>query len=276
MKNVLGLDLGPNSIGWALIQWDLQTDNGRIIAANSRIIPMNQEILGNFERGNSISQTAERTQYRGIRRLRERELLRRERLHRVLHILGLLPKHYDDQIDFEWRLGQFKNHSEPKIAYRKENNKFIFIFQDSFNEMLKDFSIYQDENGKRSYETIPLNIVIERQKQGLDSAPEKNEKGNALLFSLSPNDLVYVPTEDEIESGIIDWSNKRKIAERVYKMVSSSGNQCFFIPGFVSNPIIQTIELGANNKAEKSWDNEMIKQFCIPLSINRLGIIRNI
>lgn len=145
MKNVLGLDLGPNSIGWALIQWDSQTDNGKIIAANSRIIPMNQEILGNFERGNSISQTAERTQYRGIRRLRERELLRRERLHRILHILGLLPKHYDDQIDFEWRLGQFKNHSEPKIAYRKENNKFIFIFQDSFNEMLKDFSIYKPE-----------------------------------------------------------------------------------------------------------------------------------
>jgi CRISPR-associated endonuclease Csn1 len=145
MKHILGLDLGPNSIGWALIEWDSQTNNGKIIAANSRIIPMDQGMLGNFEKGNSISQTAERTQYRGTRRLRERELLRRERLHRVLHILGFLPEHYDDQIDFEWRLGQFKNHSEPKIAYRKENNKFVFLFQDSFNEMLRDFSLYKSE-----------------------------------------------------------------------------------------------------------------------------------
>jgi CRISPR-associated endonuclease Csn1 len=145
MKNILGLDLGPNSIGWALIQRDLQTNNGRIIAANSRIIPMDQGILGDFERGNSASQTAERTQYRGVRRLRERELLRRERLHRVLHTLGFLPEHYEDQIDFEWRLGQFKNHSEPKIAYRKDDDKYVFIFQDSFDEMLRDFSEHKPE-----------------------------------------------------------------------------------------------------------------------------------
>src|SRR5690606_33063475 len=33
------------------------------------------------------------------------------------------------------------------------------------------FAVYQDENGKRSFETIPLNIVIERQKQALNSVP---------------------------------------------------------------------------------------------------------
>ncbi len=69
---------------------------------------MSQDIMGDFGKGNSVSQTAERTRLRGVRRLRERHLLRRERLHRVLNVLGFLPEHYAQQIDFEGKLGQFK------------------------------------------------------------------------------------------------------------------------------------------------------------------------
>ena len=36
------------------------------------------------------------------------------------------------------------------------------------------FAIYHDENGKRSYETIQLNIVIERLKQGLNRITSYN------------------------------------------------------------------------------------------------------
>ncbi|MFW9597644.1 MAG: hypothetical protein ACMV0Y_06810, partial [Paludibacter sp.] len=85
MKRVLGLDLGTNSIGWALVSMDDTDKLQRIEGIGSRIIPISQDILGKFDSGNSISQTAERTGYRGTRRLRERHLLRRERLHRVLH-----------------------------------------------------------------------------------------------------------------------------------------------------------------------------------------------
>ncbi|MDM1483856.1 type II CRISPR RNA-guided endonuclease Cas9 [Myroides odoratimimus] len=134
MKHILGLDLGTNSIGWALVKEDFENKQGEILGLGSRIIPMSQDILGEFGRGNSISQTAERTGYRGVRRLRERHLLRRERLHRVLNILGFLPKHYAKEIDFTKRFGKFINHAEPKLSFDKE-----FIFKDSFNEMLKDF-----------------------------------------------------------------------------------------------------------------------------------------
>lgn len=132
------------------------------------------------------------------------------------------------------------------------------------------FAIYADENGNRNFETIPLNIVVERLKQGLNEVPEANTKGDKLIFSLSPNDLVYVPNEEEINSGVI---NKEYKTNRIYKMVSSSGTQCFFVPYNVANPIMQTKELGANNKSEKSWDGIQIKQTCIKLKINRLGII---
>ena len=93
-KKILGLDLGTNSIGWALVN-AREDETKEILGIGSRIIPMSQDILGKFDSGNSISQTAERTGYRGVRRLRERHLLRRERLHRVLHVMDFLPKHYE-------------------------------------------------------------------------------------------------------------------------------------------------------------------------------------
>lgn len=132
------------------------------------------------------------------------------------------------------------------------------------------FAIYITEDGNRTYETIPLNWVIEREKQGLVPVPDRNEKGDKLLFWLSPNDLVYLPTEEERDFGRINEPIDRG---RIYKMVSSSGNQCFFIPQSISNAIIPTKELGSNNKAEKSWDGEMIKNICIPVKVDRLGRI---
>jgi CRISPR-associated endonuclease Csn1 len=144
-KKILGLDLGTNSIGWALVNQDFENKQGDIEGLGSRIIPMSQDVIGEFGKGNSISQTAERTGYRGVRRLRERHLLRRERLHRVLNVLGFLPEHYANDIDFEKRLGQFKPNREPKLAYK--NNEFLF--KKSFEEMLDDFRKHQPELLKR-------------------------------------------------------------------------------------------------------------------------------
>jgi len=140
-KNILGLDLGSNSIGWALVEQDFDNKQGKILGIGSRIIPMSQDILGDFGKGNSVSQTAERTRYRSARRLRERFLLRRERLHRVLNVMGFLPEHYSTHIDFEKRLGKFIEGAEPKLPWkRNDDGKFSFLFQKSFDEMLADFT----------------------------------------------------------------------------------------------------------------------------------------
>lgn len=133
MAKIIGLDLGTNSIGWAVV------DNEKkcIEAAGSRIIPMDAGRMSDFEKGNSVSFTAERTQYRGIRRLRERYLLRRERLLRVLNIMGFLPEHYASQLN---RYGKLPADAEPKLAWREgKNGKQEFLFKDSFGEMAQDF-----------------------------------------------------------------------------------------------------------------------------------------
>lgn len=149
MKRILGLDLGTNSIGWALIKQDFANKQGEILGMGSRIIPMSQDVLGEFGKGNSVSQTASRTGYRGVRRLRERYLLRRERLHRVLNIMNFLPEYYASQIDFAKKIGKFKEETEPKLAYDEEG----FIFKNSFEEMLSDFKLHQPqllENNKKN------------------------------------------------------------------------------------------------------------------------------
>ena len=140
MKKILGLDLGTNSIGWAVINSSTNNNQEELVnisASGSRIIPMDAATLGDFAKGNSKSQTAERTRLRGVRRLLERSLLRRERLLRVLAIMDFLPPHFAENID---RYGKFKSDREPQIAWvpTPEGN-YQFLFKDSFYEMLEEF-----------------------------------------------------------------------------------------------------------------------------------------
>lgn len=141
MKKILGLDLGTNSIGWAVVNFDQDENENEVFSgisnADSRIIPMDQATIGDFNRGNSKSQTAERTRCRGVRRLYERGHLRRERLNRVLAVMGWLPEHYKNSID---AYGKLLPGTEPKLAWRKaDDGKYEFLFKDAFNEMLEDF-----------------------------------------------------------------------------------------------------------------------------------------
>ena len=56
-------------------------------------------------------------------------------------------------------------------------------------------------------------------------------------------------------------------------MVSCTGNEGYFIPCNISSPIAPVIELGSNNKAQRSWTDDMIKEVCIPIGVDRLGNI---
>ena len=150
--------MGTNSIGWAVVNADEKLRENEtsylqpvgISAAGSRIIPMDEGILGDFDKGNTKSQTKDRTDKRGARRLLERYILRRERLLRVLKLMKFLPEHFASHIN---EYGKFVDESEPKLAWRKcIDGKSEFIFKDSFSEMLADFAKNQPQlvaNGKK-------------------------------------------------------------------------------------------------------------------------------
>ena len=166
----------------------------------------------------------------------------------------------------KYPVGQSGNKSAKYVEAQKGTNLY--------------FAIYEDEEGERSYRTIPLNEVVERLKQGLSPVPEKNDKDVDLKFYLSPNDLVYVPIEDEHESLAKD---------HIYKFVDSSGTTANFIPHrsanvifelnkkdaerFCSGSIIQN-EYGVGSpqsKNQKAITGEMIKAVCWKLEVDRLG-----
>jgi CRISPR-associated endonuclease Csn1 len=132
------------------------------------------------------------------------------------------------------------------------------------------FAVYTNGDGARKFDTIPLNEVIDRMKNGLTPVPEKNAAGDKLLFYLSPNDLVYVPSEEEIKTEKI---REQLFVDRIYKMVSSSGSQCPFIAHRVAKSIVDKLEFTRHNKMERAVSGEMIKEICIPLKVDRLGNI---
>ena len=142
----------------------------------------------------------------------------------------------------------------------------------------------------RSYLTIPLNVMIDCQKKFgskwnnnieayLKEAKLVSADAN-LLFILSPNDLVYLPNEDDA----LDPS-------RIYKFVDSSGTTANFIPQRSANvifsiPMKKQNEMGVDfviqdefgvgspqSKNQKAITGEMIKEICVPIKVDRLGNI---
>ena len=175
---------------------------------------MSQDVLGKFDSGVSISQTAERTGYRGVRRLYQRDNLRRDRLHRVLQILDFLPKQYANAIDFEKRLGQFKKNTEVKLNYRKnEQGINEFIFMDSFNEMVKEFK------AKNQDTKIPYDWTLYYLRTKALSKKITKEEFAWIILNFNQKRGYYQLRGEEEE--VVDGKSKEFVILKVEKLVDS-------------------------------------------------------
>ena len=90
-KNILGLDLGTNSIGWALIEVDENNIPIRIIAMGSRIIPLTTSDKEEFQRGLSITKNQSRTVSRTQRKGYDRKQLKKSDLKKLLIKYNIFP-----------------------------------------------------------------------------------------------------------------------------------------------------------------------------------------
>lgn len=90
MKKILGIDVGPASIGWAVV---LEGDDGskEILALNSRIIPLSADEKKEFGQGLAATKNANRRLKRSARRNNQRYKLRRKALVERLTQMGMLP-----------------------------------------------------------------------------------------------------------------------------------------------------------------------------------------
>src|SRR5574344_1635014 len=81
MKKILGLDLGTNSIGWAVVnEAEKEGEKSSIMKLGVRVNPLTVDEKSNFEKGKSITTNADRTLKRSARRNLQRYKLRRENL----------------------------------------------------------------------------------------------------------------------------------------------------------------------------------------------------
>ncbi|WP_308993238.1 type II CRISPR RNA-guided endonuclease Cas9 [Mariniflexile litorale] len=112
MSRILGLDLGTNSIGWAVID-DVEN---RILGMGSRIFPTGVENLGDGD--NEMSKNASRTGARGVRRQFFRRRLRKKILLKALSENGMCPLVQNDFEDWK-KTKQFP--SEKLLSWFKLN-----------------------------------------------------------------------------------------------------------------------------------------------------------
>ena len=281
MKKILGLDLGTNSIGWAVVNAEEANRENEtsflkpigIDAAGSRIIPMDAAILGDFDKGNSVSQTKERTSFRGIRRLRERCLLRRERLHRVMKLLDFLPEHFAKELN---RYGKFTTDSEPKIAWKKNaERKFEFVFEGSFLEMIEDFRKNQPElvakkNNGKDNKKVPYDWTIYYlRKKALTQPITKEELAWILLNFNQKRGYYQLRGEDEEEK-----SNK-KVEFHALKVVAvedsgeKKGNETWYNVHLENGWIYRR-----TSNIPLDWVGK-IKEFIVTTDVNDDGTPKN-
>ncbi|MCR5714367.1 MAG: type II CRISPR RNA-guided endonuclease Cas9 [Bacteroidales bacterium] len=91
MKKILGLDLGTNSIGWAVVnEAENAEEKSSIVKLGVRVNPLTVDELSNFEKGKSITTNADRTLKRSMRRNLQRYKLRRENLIEILKANGFI------------------------------------------------------------------------------------------------------------------------------------------------------------------------------------------
>lgn len=137
MATILGLDLGTNSIGWALIQQDFENKQGKILGMGSRIIPLSTDDEKEFSQGNAISKNQKRTTKRTQRKGYDRYQLRRKSLTNILlknemfdealfklqplELWGLRAKAVNEKIELK-ELGRVLYHLNQKRGYKSSRS----------------------------------------------------------------------------------------------------------------------------------------------------------
>lgn len=140
MKKILGLDLGTTSIGWAFVnESETENEQTEILGAGVRLVPLSNEEIGEFSKGQKISTNAGRTLARSARRGLQRYKLRRAALIEVFLKNGWIKpeNHYAE-------IGSLSTHSTIALRAKAATEKV------EFTDLLK---VLISINKKRGYKS---------------------------------------------------------------------------------------------------------------------------
>lgn len=151
MAKILGLDLGTNSIGWAIVEKD--GNDFSLIDKGVRIFSegVNIEAKTNSE----SSKAAKRTEFRSARKLKYRRKIRKIELLKVLSDNNLCPKLSDEELN-NWRYKKIYPHNDEFRIWLSTDN------QDSEEERKKQNKNPYSYRFKAAKENLNLNNKEDR------------------------------------------------------------------------------------------------------------------
>lgn len=200
MDKIIGLDIGTNSIGSSMIEWDPSCFKGQIMYLGTRHIPAGGEQYNYFvqgkpltnSKGQTVSECAQRRGFRSQRKNISRYKQRRDNLILVLDVLGINPTGLQYSID--------KSGVYPRVsvlpAKRKEKTKIQRTAYD-----IRDTELYKIYELRNRAITGKLNI---------------NELGR-VLYSLNTRrgyqDIGLVDSGEESEENIKKLKPNQRVAQ---------------------------------------------------------------
>lgn len=168
----------------------------------------------------------------------------------------------------KFAVGQIGAKSKKFVEAAKGTNLFTLVYE----------KIEMDGSISRKLVPLSLQEVITAQKHAhkewidyINTYYHENEVlSNEWIykFTLSPGNLVYVPSEDEIKNTKYDLN-----PNSIYKVVSLDDENPNFIPVNIASMLIDGVEFGRHNKTTRDSYGCLIKKICIPINIDRLGNI---
>lgn len=193
MSYTLGIDVGANSLGWALVE-----DDKKIVDMGVRIFP---EGVDNYDQaGKEKSKNSSRRDARGARRRYHRIKLRKENLRQELFKLGMLPDYFNQTTKELYSLRKKGLHEKIEL---QELGRIFWLLNSrrGFKSNRKEKAIAEENSEKEK----DLGVV----KKGIQDLENKIFEANCK--TVGEYFYYLIEKNNEIEN----WRNEEEPIERI-------------------------------------------------------------
>ncbi|WP_418262811.1 type II CRISPR RNA-guided endonuclease Cas9 [Flavobacterium faecale] len=204
MVKILGLDLGTNSIGWAIVE----KDNNDYTLLDKGVRIFSEGVKS--EKGIESSRAAERTGYRSARKIKNRRKLRKYETLKVLSINGMCPLSIEEVE--EWKKSGFKEYPlNPKFLkwLRTDDNENVNPY--TFRDRASKQKVTLFELGRALYHiTQRRGFLSNRLDQSAEGVFEEHcPQIQSAIEDLQTKDEILIELKDYfLNTGILDESIK--------------------------------------------------------------------
>jgi CRISPR-associated endonuclease Csn1 len=216
MAKILGLDLGTNSIGWAIR--DTEIDGNQILDKGVRIFSEGVK----SEKGIESSRAAERTGYRSARKIKYRRKLRKYETLKVLSLNGMCPLSIEEVE--EWKKSGFKEYPlNPEflkwLSTNEDENINPYFFRDKASKQ----KVTLFELGRALYHIAQrrgfLSNRLDQSAEGVFE--EHNPQIQSLIEDLDDSKLIL----DELKTYYVDKGIIEEAEKGVFKKDLDEGEK---------------------------------------------------